>query len=133
MEWKDIFTGIGIIVSAALIISGWIFSRYKDREQERFKSRLSRREELIKQFLCVHQIIIETQGSISGREDEYNPAWIKLCGLMHLYGSDEENKCLQEFANNFIGSDKNLDGANRTLNALKAKLVSSIRSELGFK
>ena len=110
---------------------GWMFSRYKDREQEKFKGRLLRREDLVKSFLNVHQMIIQAQGKVS--DGEFTPAWIKLCGLMHLYGSEEENKCLKEFADNYLGQNANVEGANRKLNALKTKLITSVRSELGFK
>jgi hypothetical protein len=131
VEVKDFVTAIGTFVSALLVVGGWLFARHKDREEEKFRLRQSRREELAKVFLTVDEIILRTSGKVEGNPD-FLKKWLQLAGLMRLYGTQDENGQLLRFAEAFMGEKRNVADANASFNNLKATLTSSIRSELGF-
>lgn len=132
MEWKDIVPALGILISSILAILGWLFIRYKDREHEKFKARITRREELLKCFLDVHQMIFETGGKVDDRKQIFTHEWIRLCSLMQLYGTKEEYSALKNFANNFFGENRTVEKASDALNDLKNKMIISVKKELGF-
>lgn len=130
MEIKDYIGSVAALLSASLVVAGWIFSRYKDREQEKFRLRLSRREELVKSFLVVDDILLRTGGDID-KDPTFLGHWIRFAGLMRLYGTHSENDWLGEFTGLFFGQNC-LAAANEARNTLRNGLISSVRSELGF-
>lgn len=129
MEIRDYISIGGLII----IVFGWFFSKYKDQQNEKFKSRIARRERLLESFLKVQTMIRETQGRVHEREPEYTRAWLELASLMKLYGTQEENKGLENFADAFLGTKKNIELANQTLNTLSETMISSVRKDLGFR
>lgn len=131
MEAKDFITAIGVVLTAVLVVAGWFFSRYKDRDQEKFKLRNSRREEMAKAFLRVDETLRITGGSIE-KEPKFGELWLNLAGLMRLYGTKTENEALMELSENLFGLNRNLDKANSALSRLRDGLTASIRKELGF-
>ncbi|MEO5374894.1 MAG: hypothetical protein H7840_11530 [Alphaproteobacteria bacterium] len=138
MEWKDYITAVGTVISALLVIRSWSVARRKDMENEKFKARLSRREELAKTFIAYNTIILETRGMFGDREDEATSTWLRLVSLMYIYGSTQEYGAMTEFAEVFYGNVHKLSkteqivAANIALNKLKNILIPSVRSELGF-
>jgi len=126
-------SGIELMISVIVIVIGWVFSRYKDREQERFNERLERREQLAAAMLEYRQIIYECKGNFKHRAEEYNKAGIKLLGLMDMYGYPNEQELFQEYINKFKGPKKVREGTKEDLDKLTYELIASIRSDLGFK
>ncbi len=131
MEIKEYITGIGTLLSAFLVVGGWMFTRYKDREQEKFRLRQSRREELARAFLAVDVILLQTSGKVDSHP-EFNRHWLNLAGLMRLYGTADESREWLRFAKAFAGENRNVADANSSRNSLSETLTNSIRSELGF-
>lgn len=132
MEFKDYITAIGVLISSLLVIAGWIFTKYKDIEHEKFKIRHARREEFVRAFLEVDEIISRTQGKV-GDDATFIQKWVRLTALIRLYGTKEENKELENFAYSFFGDSKSIEKANIARNRLNTTLIHSIRHELGFK
>jgi hypothetical protein len=131
VEPKDYITTIGVFLSAGLVVAGWIFNRYKDREQEKFKSRNSRREELVKAFLEFDLIVFQTSGNIA-KEPTYRASWMKLVSLMNLYGTAEENRELLRFHAAFLGEGRSPEAATAARTSLVSTLLNSIRADLGL-
>jgi hypothetical protein len=126
-------SGLELMISVIVIVIGWVFSRYKDREQERFSARLERREQLAAAMLEYRQIVYECKGDFTQRAEEYNKAGIKLLVMMDMYGYPNEQELLQEFIDQFTGPDKVREGTKDDLDKLADALAASIRSDLGFK
>jgi hypothetical protein len=126
-------TGIELMISVIVIVIGWVFSRYKDREQEKFSARLERREQLAAAMLEYRQIVYECKGDFTLRAEEYNKAGLKLSGLMDMYGYPSEKELLQEYIDQFKGPEKVREGTKEDLDTLSDALIASIRSDLGFK
>lgn len=131
MDIKDYITASGIFVSSILIITGWIFNRAKDREHERFKTQLSRRESLVKAFWAVDDILLQTQGNIQ-ESPVFTEKWLHLVNTMKMYGTLVENRDLETFAESFFGSENSVALANETRNRLRNNLINSIRKEIGL-
>jgi hypothetical protein len=126
-------SGIELMISVIVIVIGWVFSRYKDREQERFSARLERREQLAAAMLEYQQIVYECKGDFTLRAEEYNKAGLKLSGLMDMYGYPNEQELFQEYIDQFKGPEKVREGTKEDLDKLSDALIASIRSDLGFK
>jgi len=81
MEAKDYVTAVGTFLSAILVIAGWLVARRKDQEQERYKLRHTRREELVKAFLAVDEMVLRTSGAVD-KEANFISAWIRFAGMI---------------------------------------------------
>jgi hypothetical protein len=132
LELEHGLSGIELMISVIVIVIGWVFSRYKDREQEKFSARLERREQLVSAMLQYRQIIYECKGDFTHRRAEYTKCGLTLMGLMDMYGLPEEKKLLQNYVDQFLGESKVRDGTREDLEELYDALISSVRSDLGF-
>lgn len=131
MEAKDFVTAIGVVLTATLAIIGWFVNKHKDKEQEKFKLRHARREEMVKAFLKFDEALLRTRGNVD-EDSKFSEYWLSLAGLMRLYGTKAEHDALLTFSEHFFGSNRSLDQANLARNALKEELTASVRGDLGF-
>jgi hypothetical protein len=127
MNVTSLFTGLGLLISAALIIIGWSVQRRKDYEQERLKLRLQKRME-ITEVLSDHQKKLHQwieNGQIPGALDNAGQ-WRKLEILVQIYGTEKDRELLREYEN--ANGDAQAVALARFIN----QLVQSVRTELNF-
>ena len=128
MECKDIYTGLGIIVSALIAVCGWFIQQKIDREQEKLKLRLAKRLEitdaLIKHLWRLFVNIERGTGEVTGNAEE----WHKLSLLIQVYGTSAEREQLQALGNPQTDA-KVVEAFGAVLDTLK----NAVRIDLGFK
>jgi hypothetical protein len=122
-EFKDAFTGIGLIIA----VCGWEYSRWKDRKHELFKERLKRR-------LDMHDSAFEAflpftnakDGKPDIDADKLSIARTKI----QLYGHEDEIAAYELFVSRLTAKD--IDGVNSSLGQLIPLMVTRLRKELGY-
>jgi hypothetical protein len=128
MEWKDIVTGVSLI----LVIAGWIFSRWKDRNHEIFKERLKKRLDMYDSLVEAILPFLNPgpDGSVtlssSSLEEKLAAARTKI----QLYGYSDEISEYEVFLSSLIA--KNLPEVNSSLKRLSTMITEKLRKELGY-
>jgi hypothetical protein len=126
MEWKDIITGVGLI----LVIAGWLFSRWKDRNHELFKERLKKRLEMydsvVEAMLPFLNPGPDGALDLTGLGDKLSTARTK----MQLYGYDDEISEYECFVSCINARD--VSGLNDSLKRLSPMILKKLRKELGY-
>lgn len=137
MEWKDGFTAVGIFVSTLLIIAGWFFARYKDREHEKFKIHLAKTEEIAEAVIdleiTTNELLeADRKAELSKLNQENRLRRHRVCLLVQVYGTEDERNTLNEYQRGMDNGDS-LEVQASALSKLKGLLVQSVRSGLGYK
>ena len=136
MEWKDGITAIGIVVSAIVIIVGWFVSQHREREHEKFRSRLAKTEEILqaaRDFQLSQFELATTNEEMSKSEHdswrkESNDRWQRLSWITQAFGNMELISALPRIGNE--GSDEE---SGKALAEFQNLLIKTVRSELGYK
>jgi|WetSurMetagenome_2_1015567.scaffolds.fasta_scaffold568627_2 hypothetical protein len=136
MEWKDVFTAIGIVVSALLIIAGWFVSQWIARSHERFRSRLAKAEEMSQALINCRLSDFEIRDAsekISKEEHatwkkKSDANWQKLSTLVQVYGNTSQRKAIDD-----VLKSSSPEEIQVAMNELERLLVDSIRSGFGIK
>jgi hypothetical protein len=131
MELKDYISAISTFVSAILIIIGWIVIRHKDREQEKFKIRNTRRENLASSYFDVYQYFMLADGAPKF-DNDFSKKISKLTAEINLYGTKDEIRAYEEFIDALKNSNEVETFKGRAVNLTKL-LIGNIRQEIGLK
>jgi hypothetical protein len=135
VEFKDAITAIGIFISTGMIIAGWFVSRHKEREHEKFRSRLAKTEELL-QAARDYQLsgfeLAAANGTMSEEDHsswrkENNDRWQKLSWLTQAFGNNELIGALRK-----IGSGDSVEKSAKALAEFQALLIKTVRRDLGY-
>ncbi len=140
MESKDVFTAIGLVVSALTVVLGWFVEQHRNREHEKLKIRLSKTEE-IAEIIINRKLpncgFIRSEGKESddqrlAEHQENIQWWGKVFLLVQVYGTKEVQNAFDEY-DDVVKKGGALAEQISALNKLKDMLVKSIRSDLGYK
>jgi hypothetical protein len=128
MEWKDIVTGVGLV----LVIAGWLFSRWKDRNHEIFKERLKRRLDMYDSVIVAILPFLNPgpDGHVNLSSPELNEKLSSARTKIQLYGYSDEISEYELFLSFLLA--KKLPEINSSLRRLSAMITTKIRKELGY-
>lgn len=127
IEWKDIITGLGLV----LVIIGWLFSRWKDRNHEIFKERLKRRLDMYDSIVdALLPFFNPKNGQVDLDGDTLSAKLSVASTKIQLFGYQDETDEFKSFISKL--KDKDLDGVNCSLKKLSPMIVNNIRKELRY-
>jgi hypothetical protein len=135
MQGKDWISAAGILISTIIAICSWQFSRYKDREQEKFRLRLSKTEEIWQAFrikklsqfelVACHESWSETDRSGWRKED--NLKFQNLSILVQCFGNASIQNAFLKIEQAENEADKVMAMSN-----FENILIESLRSDMGY-
>jgi hypothetical protein len=128
MEWKDAMTGVGLL----LVIAGWIFSRWKDRNFEIFKERLKKRLDMYDSMVDALLPFFNPgpDGQLTVDSDLLGEKLGAARTKIQLYGYSDEISEYESFLSFLVA--KNLREVNNSLQRLSTMVTKKLRKELGY-
>jgi hypothetical protein len=126
MDWKDVSTGVGFLI----VVAGWFFLRWKDRNHEIFKVRL---EKILDMYDCVTKAIVSFTrgGGIKLTQEQTDELFVTASLKIQMFGQKDEMDEFHKFASSI--EQRDLDLINASLKVLPLMMVNNLRKELGFK
>ncbi|MGA3345952.1 MAG: hypothetical protein ABSC76_13895 [Terracidiphilus sp.] len=128
MEWKDIVTGVSLI----LVVAGWIFTRWKDRNHEIFKERLKKRLDMYDSLVAAILPFLNPgpDGAVSASSSSLAEMLGAARTKIQLYGYSDEISEYESFLSYLTA--RNLAEVNHSLKRLSTMITKKLRKELGY-
>lgn len=127
MEIKDIIALIGLIV----VVSGWLFIRWKDRKHEIFKERLKKRLDMFDAVIdAILPFLNSDNGVIDLETGELSKRLSSARTKVQLFGYKDEINIYEEFVASL--KERNVDSVNRLSGIVAHTIVTKLRHELGY-
>lgn len=128
MEPKDFITGAGLII----VIAGWLFSRWKDRNHEVFKERLRKRMEMHDAVIAAALPFLNpVDGKVVLGKEELDGLLSAARTRVNLYGYSDEIDGFECFIRNLLAED--VAGVTAALATLMPLIIKKMRKDLGYR
>ena len=118
--WKEILQTVAVLLGSVVVIAGWLYTDFQDREQDR---REVRTNYLIENFRTLYFISNQGQSMTENQANVLN----KAVGDINILGTSEQIKLARKFAEDM----KSEEVADAT--CLLTSLRDELRKELGMK
>ena len=126
--WKEILQTVAVLLGSVVVIAGWLYTDFQDREQDRREVRTNYLIENFRTLNCIAiqgQSMTENQGQ-SMTENHAN-ALNKVAWDINILGTSEQIELARKFAED-MASGKGADAMD-----LLMSLRDELRKELGMK
>ncbi len=124
---SDFIQFLSFAVSSLIVILGWNYNKYKERQFEIFKRRLDKRTLALHSALPI-LLRISNHGNLDFPEAKDMLGNTR--SLFQLYCNENEIEIYEGFINAL--EEKNLDLAQKHYSNLSTSVVNSIRKDLGL-
>jgi len=123
VEVKDYISGVAIIISATIAISGWIYTANQNRQHEIFKRSLDARVQLLEDYLLFFEKANENKSL-----DGFNKIQVRF----YIYGNEDEIKLVKNIALDIEKNKRMTDQAWKNFIQLNTITRDRLRKELGL-